>query len=154
MNALILYPDAALNAPPQGDITESEGKRHGRVSSMGIVFPPAMPVPHMPVSPTETVWRRESAAPSSWCCPSLGASIMPPFFLICLATQGDCSLGRREAMKQLLEEDVDRFAYPLPYSCCLHGLSTPHSPQGKLSPHWEKRCWKTIRGVQGGGHIP
>lgn len=46
MYALILYPDAALNAPPQGDITESEGKRHGRVSSMGIVFPPAMPVPH------------------------------------------------------------------------------------------------------------
>lgn len=79
---------------------------------------------------------------------------MPPFFLTCPATQGDCSLGRREATKQLLEEDVDRFAYPLPYSCCLHGLSTPHSPQGKLSPHWEKRCWKTIRGCWAGGTSP
>lgn len=59
-------------------------------------------------------------------------------------------------MKQLLEEDVDRFSHSLPDSCCLHRLSTLHLPQGTLSPTGKDMLEKHSRegGVQGGGSPP
>lgn len=92
-----------------------------------------MLAPHMPSSPTDSFGEQRLWL---WVTDSVHLWITEPcyhFYLICPAMQGDYSLGQRKTMKQLLEEDVDRFSHSLPYSCCPHGLSTPHFPQGNLS---------------------
>lgn len=108
--------------------------------------PPAMLAPHMPSSPTDGFGEQRLWL---WVTDSVHLWIPVPcyhFYLICPAMQGDYSLGQRKTMKQLLEEDVDRFSHSLPYSCCPHGLSTPHFPQGNLSLTGKEVLEKCSRG--------
>lgn len=116
-----------------------------------------MLAPHMPSSPTDGFGEQRLWL---WVTDSVHLWIPVPcyhFYLICPAMQGDYSLGQRKTMKQLLEEDVDRFSHSLPYSCCPHGLSTPHFPQGNLSLTGKEVLEKRSRGgeeIQCGGSPP